>query len=124
MTLCGQDRGLRRSWVLSVSSKGDSEGGEWSVWVAGMVAERGGEVDRCQVRASSFSSAVPSACQKELSRAVSSGQSRLLQGARYAEHPPMTWGSGPARNCNGMQEVRRRAAPLLYCRVRGLPGSG
>ena len=37
---------LRRSCVLSVSSEGDSEDGEWSAWVAGMVAERGGEVDR------------------------------------------------------------------------------
>jgi hypothetical protein len=32
--------------VLSVSSEGDSEDGEWSVWVAGMVTERGGEIDR------------------------------------------------------------------------------
>jgi hypothetical protein len=32
--------------LLSVSSEGDSEDGVWSAWVAGMVAERGGEVDR------------------------------------------------------------------------------
>jgi hypothetical protein len=37
--------GLRRSCVLSGSSEGDSEDGEWSAWVAGMVAKRGGEVD-------------------------------------------------------------------------------
>ena len=28
--------GLRRSCVMSVSSEGDSEDGEWSAWVAGM----------------------------------------------------------------------------------------
>ena len=38
--------GLRRSCVLSVSSEADSEDGEWSAWVAGMVTERGGEVGR------------------------------------------------------------------------------
>jgi hypothetical protein len=26
--------------------RGDAEGGEWSAWVAAVVAERGGEVDR------------------------------------------------------------------------------
>ena len=34
-----------RSCVLSVSSEGDSEDGQWSAWVVG-VAERGGKVDR------------------------------------------------------------------------------
>jgi hypothetical protein len=31
---------------MSVSSEGDPEGGERSTWVAGVVAEGGGEVDR------------------------------------------------------------------------------
>jgi hypothetical protein len=31
---------------MSVSSEGDGEGGKWSAWVAGMVAERAREVDR------------------------------------------------------------------------------
>ena len=30
---------------MSVSSEGDSEGVEWSAWVAAVVAERGSEVD-------------------------------------------------------------------------------
>src|SRR6266496_5166 len=41
-----QTAGLRRSLVMSVSSEGDSEGGEWSAWVAAVVAQRSGEVDR------------------------------------------------------------------------------
>jgi SEC-C motif len=32
--------------VMSVSSKADAEGGKWSAWVATVVAQRGGEVDR------------------------------------------------------------------------------
>jgi hypothetical protein len=38
--------GLRRSVVMSVSSVGDPEGGQRTAGVAGVVAERGGEVDR------------------------------------------------------------------------------
>jgi hypothetical protein len=39
-------RRLRRSPVMSGSSEGDPEGGERSTWVAGVVAQGGGEVDR------------------------------------------------------------------------------
>jgi hypothetical protein len=31
---------------MSVSSESDSEGGQGSVWVAGVAASRGGDVDR------------------------------------------------------------------------------
>jgi hypothetical protein len=39
-------QGLRRSVVMSVSSEADPEGGQGSAWVAGVAAQRGGEVDR------------------------------------------------------------------------------
>jgi hypothetical protein len=40
------EAGLRRSCVMSVSSESDPEGGQGSAWVAGVVAQGGGEVDR------------------------------------------------------------------------------
>ena len=46
---------------------------------------------RRQVRASSFSPAVPPACHKQRSPAVSSGQSRSLRGGRWAGRASLTW---------------------------------
>jgi hypothetical protein len=52
-----------------------------------------------QVRASSFSPAVPPACHKQRSRAVCSGQSRSLRGGRWAGRTSLTWDGGGGRNC-------------------------
>jgi hypothetical protein len=54
---------------------------------------------RRQMRASSFSPAVPLACHKQQARAVSSGKSRSLRGARWAGRTSLTWGGGGGRNC-------------------------
>jgi hypothetical protein len=59
-----------------------------------------------QVRASSFSPAVPPACHKQRSRAVSSGQPRSLREDRWAGRPSpdLRWGRRP--KLHGMQGVR------------------
>jgi hypothetical protein len=54
---------------------------------------------RRQVRASSSSAAVPPACHKQRSIAVSSGQSRSHRGGRCAGRTLLTWGGRGARNC-------------------------
>ena len=56
----------------------------------------------------SFSSAVPPACHKQRSPAVSSGQSRSLHAGRWAGRTCLTWGGGGGRNCM----VRKRS-----CRI-------
>jgi hypothetical protein len=60
----------------------------WTIWSR-----------RRQVRASSFSPAVPPACHKQRSPAVSSGQSRSLRYGRCAGRWPLTWAAGPPKNC-------------------------
>jgi hypothetical protein len=50
-----------------------------------------------QVRASSFSPAVPPACHKQRSRAVCSGQSRSLETTVALGSGSLTWGGGGGR---------------------------
>jgi hypothetical protein len=59
-----------------------------------------------QVRAASFLPAVPPACHKQRSPAVSSGQSRSLEGGRWAglNGSDLGWGRRP--KLHGMQGVR------------------
>jgi hypothetical protein len=62
------------------------------------------ELEPCgQVRAPSFSPAVPPACHKQRSRAVCSGQSRSLEAGRWAglRRPDLGWGRRP--KLHGMQ---------------------
>jgi hypothetical protein len=75
---------------------------------------------RLQVPASSFSPAVPPACHKQRAPAVSSGQSRSIQGGRWAGRRPATWGGGGARNCMACKGSGSRRsdsqAPSHRCR--------
>ena len=69
----------------------------------GLALTRAGK-SSLQMRASSFSPAVPPACHKQQSRAVCSGQSRSLRDGRWAGRRSLTWGGGGGRNrmaCRG-----------------------
>ena len=70
------------------------------------------------VRAASFSPAVPRACHKPRSPAVSSGQSRSLGDGCWAGCTPLTWGRERAGNCmackgSGFRSPRPTTTPQV-----------
>jgi hypothetical protein len=77
-----------------------------------------------QVRAPSFSPAVPPACHKQRAPAVSSGQPRSLRGGRWAGHTSLTWGGGGGRNCMACKRsgVQIPSAPPQSTRGNAAPG--
>jgi hypothetical protein len=79
---------------------------------------------RRQVGASSLAPAVPPTCHKQRSRAVCSGQSRSLQGGRWARRPSLTWCGGGDRNCMDGGNGARGLAVLTGCGGRPDPQAG
>jgi hypothetical protein len=71
---------------------------------------------RRHVDASSFLPAVPPACHKQRSPAVSSGQSRSLREGRHGGYLPLTSGVGAGRNCMACKGSCRRSADQT-CRI-------
>jgi hypothetical protein len=69
---------------------------------------------RRHIDASSFLPAVPPACHKQRSPAVSSGQSGLLEGDRWLGAGCLTWGGGGGRNCMACTRSRLEFPPLRF----------
>jgi hypothetical protein len=70
----------------------------WWLLRVGLTQRPGWSRRRHEIPGSS-SAAVPPACHKQRSRAVSSGHSRSLRGGRWTGRPSLTWGGGGGRNC-------------------------